>query len=57
MFDAGREYGFTFKNFAYDELGDITFDVIFPEGFTEEQFIDMCREYQLDELCDLLPEN
>lgn len=56
MFDAGRVHNFTFKNFEYDKDGDVAFDVIFPDGFTEDQFIDMCREYQLDELIDLIEE-
>lgn len=56
MFDAGRVHNLTFKNFEYDKDGDVAFDVIFPDGFTEDQFIDMCREYQLDELIDLIEE-
>lgn len=56
IFDAGREHNFMFNNFMFDELGDITFDVVFPEDYTEDQFIDMCREYQLDELVDCITE-
>jgi hypothetical protein len=56
IFDAGREHNFMFNNFMFDKLGDITFDVVFPKDFTEDQFIDVCREYQLDELVDLIAE-
>lgn len=54
LFDAGRVHGFTFKNFSYDKDGDVTFDVIFPAGFTRDEFAAMCREYQLDELMDFV---
>jgi hypothetical protein len=54
IFEAGREYNFTFRNFVFSELGEVTFEVTFPSDFTESQFVAMCREYQLDELCDLL---
>ena len=56
MFDAGRVHNLTFKNFEYDKDGDVAFDVIFPSYFTKNDFIDMCREYQLDELIDLIEE-
>lgn len=56
IFDAGIEYGLSFSNFIFDTVDDdiITFSVTFPADFSEDDFVAMCREYQFDELADLL---
>ena len=59
LFIAAGEHNLTFSNFTYDIADDnlITFTLNFPQNFTEADFASMCRDNQLDELCDLLPES
>ena len=59
LFIAAGEHALTFSNFTYDIADDnlITFTLNFPQNFTEADFASMCRDNQLDELCDLLPES
>jgi hypothetical protein len=59
LFIAAAEHDLTFSNFTYDIADDnlITFTLNFPSNFTEADFASMCRDSQLDELCDMLPES
>ena len=59
LFIAAAEHDLTFSNFTYDIADDslITFTLNFPSNFTEADFASMCRNNQLDELCDMLPES
>jgi hypothetical protein len=57
LFIAAIEHNLTFSTFTYNDDNLITFTLNFPSNFTEADFASMCRDNQLDELCDMLPES
>ena len=56
LFDAGNAHSFTFSNFVIDDNDDVTFTVNFPDNLTSADLRDIFRDFQLDELCDFLPD-
>ena len=55
LLDAAREHNYVFSAVKFDAPYElVTFTVEFPENYTADEFAAVCREYELDELVDLI---